>query len=282
MVTTRPITPYDRKRIETALADAGYYGYYFNFPVIFSMSQTAESPFLIKDTGISPIFVSPDVLYCPAPRYAFLSSPSDLNGYKVMMSYSKLDNVTSPHYDADITLFDREYVYDLNTTLNVKNFRDNAQRFIGDNPAVTVECLQSSNQLEAIEMLKQWYSKHSGALQDFGQTVYTLEHFSELGLTGFVFYLRDEVKGVSLFRNDILRAIHITSKDMGQPFLQDYMRYYTYEKLSRAGVRTVYDGSDCDQPGLATYKLKLRPTLIIPIYTVTPKRRESPSTEVAP
>jgi hypothetical protein len=196
-------------------------------------------------------------------------------GYKVMLSLSKSGNISH-------NLYDREYVYDIQTTLDVKNFRDNAKRFVRDTFPIKVEPLQKSNQLPSIEMLKQWYQKHYTALQDFGQTIYTLEHFSDLGLEGDVFYINDAVKGISLYQTNMTKAIHITSKDMGQPFLQDYMRYYTYEKLSRAGVRTVYDGSDGDQPGLAIYKLKLRPTLIIPIYTVTPKRRESPSTEVAP
>lgn len=232
------------------------------------MSETAESPFQYCD-HLQSLFVydnkDKNALYYPIPNpQRFLASSKILDGCKVMLSLSKSGNVA-------YTLYDREYVYDIQTTLDVKNFRDNAKRFVRDTFPIKIEPLQKSNQLPSIEMLKQWYQKHYAALQDFGQTIYTLEHFSDLGLEGDVFYINDAVKGISLYQTNMTKAIHITSKDMGQPFLQDYMRFYTYEKLLDKGVTTVYDGSDCDDQGLAVYKLKLRPKLIIPIYSLAPK-----------
>lgn len=167
-------------------------------------------------------------------------------------------------------VFDVNYIYDLHTTLAIKNFRHNVKRFKRDNPDVAY--VQAGDK-EAYEIVKEWYNSRIetslGDFADFGYTVWLSLNFKVFDDIRARVVLIDGIPKAFTLWGELNEntAIHVICKDLGIPFLQDYTRYMTYQEMVEEGFRWVNDGSDVGLHGLRIYKLKLRPRYIIPIYS---------------
>ena len=119
--------------------------------------------------------------------------------------------------------------------------------------------------------MKRWYEiSEREQFTDFGYTEWLTHNFHEFvpDLKPRVVTVEDVPVAFSLWGT--IRpglGIHLICKDIGWPYLQDYIRYRTYLEMKEAGIKLVNDGSDCGEAGIRAYKSKLRPRFIIPIYS---------------
>jgi len=166
-------------------------------------------------------------------------------------------------------LYDVNFVYDLETTLKIKNFRKNVNKFIRDHPHI--EYTRTSDEYQGVyKVVKRWYEKsHREEFTDFGYTMWLVSNFATFeGLRGRIILDEGEPIAFSLWGelNEGL-GIHLICKDVGYPYLQDYTRYMTYSEMLEKGFRLVNDGSDAGEHGINVFKHKLRPKFILPAYS---------------
>jgi len=177
-------------------------------------------------------------------------------------------------------LYDVNYIYDLEYTLGIRNFRKNVKKFEKAHP--DIRWLTPDGDEEGVhthrgyighhgwEVVKQWYKISSRKqFTDFGYTEWLTLNLDEfLDLKPRLLCIDEKPVGFSLW--DKLTedtGIHLICKDVGWPYLQDYIRYRTYLEMKEAGLKYCNDGSDAGEAGIRAYKSKLRPRFIIPIYS---------------
>jgi len=243
----------DRDKVERRLKELQQDSFYHYFPLLLAISERSKR---MEVDSEGNVWVGDGELY-------FEGTPSAMSkARRVWVSQNK------PPMGWRFEVYDVNYVYELKTTLQVKNFRDNVKRFERDNPKVRVAPFERG---EALNLLEEWYSAGKRReYSDFGYTLYLVEHFEDFGdLEGFLVYLDcDTVGGLSVWgRLGPDTAIHLVCKTRSDPFLHDFTRYKTYEVMADKGFKYVNDGSDVGIPGIRIYKTKLRPWLIYPVWS---------------
>jgi hypothetical protein len=188
----------------------------------------------------------------------------------------------------DVELFDINYVYHLETTLQVKNFRDNVRRFEERVPHETIwskgfhSGIESGNYIgddladstfagdTALSIVKEWYRMNKEDVTDFGYTLWLSQHFWWFpDMRCIILKVNSKAVGCSIWGVlDRDTAIHLICKTTtGDLYSNDFLRYETYKQMKQLGYVYCNDGSDCGSDGIAAYKRKLRPKFIIPIYS---------------
>lgn len=170
-------------------------------------------------------------------------------------------------------LFDRNYIHDLSYTINLENFRRNVSRFVRDNKYIQFVDLKPEI---AIQFLFSWYEKrfdkdkeekrvyHNPLIEFY--LIKNKERYPGMRLKGL--YTNEELIGITLWgKLSSDTAIHIICRDNGVVYAHDYLRARTYMEMLDEGYVYVNDGSDLGLEGLRKYKSKLRPHLIIPVYS---------------
>lgn len=236
--------------------------FYHCFPLIYALDKTVDrvrweydrtslrSGCALPDIRTITIYVGDELLY---PSF-------EVSGRKVWISLYR-----NPFYENE--LYDVNFIYDLEKGFP-KSFRENAKRFERDHKPEW----EVAKPKEAFEVVESWYAKRladriENEFHDFGYTLYLAKNFEKLNLEGRVVKVKGEPKAFSLWGklND-RTAIHLIAKDLGIPYLQDYLRYKTYEEMKSKRFRYVNDGGTPTE-GIRIYKLKLRPYLIYPIWS---------------
>lgn len=206
------------------------------------------------------IFLNDKTLLFYPPKHAI---PDNIKEIKVSTIAPR------KHNQWEAKLYDRNYIYDLGYTLKIESFVKNAKRFNKEN----IPDFLPITAKEAWIITEHWYQYKLKKYSEFHMVeteLYLIENFPKFGLNLWgVFVPNIGWIGVSLwgeFKDDI--AIHIVSKDIGAlPYAQDFLRYKTYHDMKSRGFNYVIDGSDLGFGGLRKYKTKLRPYLIIPVWS---------------
>lgn len=256
----------DRELVENRLREVNQDSFYHYFPLILAISETNDEPLYVDSKGNLWVGKEAKELYFEGSEDALERA------YRVWISQN-----LPPRNWGYASLYDVNYVYDLKTTLNLENFRDNVKRFEKSNSNVCVKSFENSFVRDALKVLEEWYSKRKErkTFSDFGYTTYLVSRFSDFydELRGIIAYRRDVPVGISLWSDSRpvigigLVSNHLVCKTRDLPFLHDFLRYETYCRMRDEGVDCVNDGSDLGLEGLRTYKLKLRPRLIFPIWS---------------
>jgi len=234
--------------------------FYHYFPLLYAISKSvAEIKIATDEMGnIIGVYVGEDMYY--------LWDVPDRNAKRIWIATQP--SVAERGFRTEI--YDVNYIYDLDVTLNVKNFRDNVKRFLREHEPVYEECSVG----DAFKVVVEWYERGKRKeYSDFGYTLWLAENFDVFDdLRARCVYLDGEPRAFTLWGIidwGPLRplGVHLICKDLGIPFLQDYTRYATYREMRGLGIKYVNDGGDAGVEGIRTYKLKLRPYLVIPIYS---------------
>jgi hypothetical protein len=179
--------------------------------------------------------------------------------------------------------YDNNYIYDLDQTMKIKNFRMNVKKFEQDVKEKGQEWVWKRNmsQKDILELLKQWYSQYGKDVTDYGYTSKLVEEwngfksdkFDELGLQARALYIDDKIVSLSMWGKlcDGM-AVYIVCKSLKAPYISyfvgDFVRWNTYIEMISYGYRYVNDGGDLGLEGLKKYKMKFRPVDVIDIYSL--------------
>lgn len=165
-------------------------------------------------------------------------------------------------------LYDVNFVYDLEKTLKIRNFRKNVKKFIRDNKNLSYS--EPVSPEICWEVVKAWYEKSNRkTFTDFGYTKWLTENYHLFeNLHPRIVCSGEKPLAFSLWGELTEElAIHLVCKDVGYPYLQDYVRQRTYDEMLEKGFKTVNDGGDCGIYGIRRYKEKLRPKFIFPVWS---------------
>lgn len=244
----------DETIVSTFCSEAGFDSFYHYFPLMFAISESGANLEIDPDFNIwadkDELYVGGDALFeDELVRKLWVSQTKAPMGWRT-------------------ELYDVNFVYDLDVTLKIKNFRKNVNKFIRANSElIYVKPLQFATPLHVVE---DWYRKsHREKVTDFGYTMWLTENYDKfeslhprivcIGAKAVAFSLWGELsEGL---------GIHLICKDLGYAYLQDYTRFMTYSEMLEKGFKLVNDGGDCNEYGIRVYKLKLRPKFIIPIWS---------------
>ena len=166
-------------------------------------------------------------------------------------------------------LYDVNFIYDIETTLSIKNFRKNVKRFEKANPSAAYHYARIEYE-EGLQSVIRWYEKSKRKeFADFGYTNWLVENYHLFkNLRARVVTLGDVELAFSLWGAlEDRMGVHLICKDVGLPYLQDWTRYRTYDEMRNCGFKMVNDGGDCNVHGIRRYKEKLRPRFIIPLFS---------------
>lgn len=262
-MTQRKLSLEDRKDFEKTALYNQWDSFYHYFPLVCAMSETSKKKWWWDDTFGD--------LWCGQDE-CFIAS----DAVEVYFEKKCIDRVWVMPYRCHRTiarseLYDINYIYDLEQTIQIKNFRKNVQRFEKEHNHMWVDV---GDEGDARAVIEKWYGNSKRKeFTDFGYTLWFAEHLRHSKRTfpdlrsRFVF-VNDEPVAWSLWGTlNSETGIHVICKDIGWPYLQDYTRMMTYKDMIEAGLKTVNDGSDCGEHGIRMYKLKLRPKFIIPLWT---------------
>jgi len=252
----------DREVIDAYFRQQRWDTFYHYFPLMYAISETG--PVITFEPDAGRLWVVPDEeLYCPSWGAGYFQYPTIAE--KVWVGPHPC-----PMRLGRSELYDVNYIYDLERTLRIKNFRKNVRRFEREHRSVSYEVLSPDDSPIARYIVERWYeiSKRS-EFTDFGYTMWLSDRFGEFhDLRARVVYADGEPVAFSLW--GVLRpglGVHLVCKDVGWPYLQDYARYMTYREMLGEGLVMANDGSDCNEHGIRMYKLKLRPRFIVPIWS---------------
>ena len=260
----------DREAVEAYFRRNRWETFYHYFPLLYAISESTQP--LMIDAFLGKIFdiTINEKEYYFEPSMWRPTKPYIEEGLeKVWIATRKCP--IEPAKDWKDELYDVNYIYDLDYTLGIRNFRKNVKKFEKAHPDnyYGVEPLRD-REGKAWEIVKKWYQiSQRSEFTDFGYTEWltkNLEVFEDLNPR--VILVGDEAVAFSLWgtiRSGL--GIHLICKDIGWPYLQDYTRYCTYLEMKEAGIELVNDGSDCGEAGIRAYKSKLRPKFIVPVYS---------------
>lgn len=248
----------DREAMEAYFRRNRWDTFYHYFPLIYAMSEVNEEPFEY-DPEFNQLWTGKDELLYPASIYR----------KRVWIGPNKCD-ARAGGYGWKNELYDVNYIYDLEQTLQIKNFRDNVKKFHQKHVSGGEWHKLDGPDPRALEVVSRWYSTSQREnFTDFGYTMWLLENFHLFpDLRARLLCLDEKAIGFSLWGQLTEgTGIHIISKEVGMPYAQDVLRAFTYQEMKEAGLKYCNDGSDAGEHGIMVYKHKLRPRYIIPIYS---------------
>jgi len=259
----RRIRLIDRKTFENFFRFVKWNSFYHYFPLIYVLDKTVERIYWEKDRLITRGTLgylnieSPTLtVYVGNDGRELLFPSFELSTEKVWIALEK-----NPLMKNDI--YDVNFVYDLGKEFP-KSFRENAVRFHRDSQPIWRE----ASPKEALEVVENWYAgRREGEYGDFGYTIYLAKNFHRFELNANVVEMKGEPKAVSIWgKLDEESAVHLVAKDLGCPYLHDYLRRKTYADMIEKGFKFANDGG-APTEGIRIYKTKLRPFLIFPLYS---------------
>lgn len=253
----KPLTLKLQKYIEPLLKREPLPSFYHYYPLIYALSETVESRFTLNLDNISEgIYVNDKELYL------------QLKNEPIPESIKKVWISTSPKVGFEAELYDVNFIYDLDVTLQVKNFRDNVEKFKKEHQNVFYA--EPSDPELGWSVVKEWYLKSGrGEFTDFGYTRWLTLNYAEFEDLHPRVVLVDERPVAFSLWGELGEGlgIHLVCKDIGWPYLQDYTRHMTYSEMKALGFNMCNDGGDAGEDGIRIYKLKMRPKFIAPIYS---------------
>ena len=235
--------------------------FYTNFPLLLAISESTQ-PLKIEMTGSRVgmrIWVDDDELFFPPIMDAGM--PKKVK--KVWVSQRRAP------WGWKNELYDVNFIYDIKTTLSIKNFRKNLKRFEKAHPNAEYNTTRHEYE-EGLQSVIKWYEKSKRKeFTDFGYTQWLVENYHLFkNLYPRVVTCDGKELAFSLWGElEEGLAVHLICKDVGLPYLQDWTRYKTYDEMRNCGFKMVNDGGDCNIHGIRRYKEKLRPRFIIPLYS---------------
>lgn len=177
---------------------------------------------------------------------------------------TKLGVLVAPYLiDWRSSLYDTNYIYKLEETIAIKNFRANIKKF----DKVNSFELHKATQGDAYKILLDWYKKKK--TDDYGYVKWFVENLDLYkDIHADIGYINANPVAFSVWGELWTdTSVHIISKDRGIPYLQDKMRMEIYNDMIDRGFVYCNDGGDAGVHTLRMYKLKLRPRYIIPIWS---------------
>ena len=264
----------DREKIEPFLTKDNFYSH---FPMVMAMNDMNDRPFkynLTKDYGLGSLHRRKNSICIWTDEEELLFPPQDIDyplyhwANKIHIANKKTNREGYTNKE-----FGRDYIFDLQETIDIKNFKHNYTRFERDNPNVKWE---DAKMIDAFRYIGEWFhdrykrSKSNCEIPDIGHTVYLCSMYEKFPeLRAKVITIDGEIKAFSLWGPLAYnRAVHIILKcDTSLTYLSDYARYRTYLDMLVDKFETVNDGGDMGVHGLRMYKLKLRPKYVIPLYS---------------
>lgn len=260
MIVLHLITESEPK-LETFLIGSEKKTFYHYFPLIYAASVN-ESAY-IDDCG--RVWSAPDELYYDHPEI-----PNKVN-YIWVSTRSNIPGFTSKIYD-------NNYVYDVKTTLGIKNFRMNLKKFRKETEGLEVKWIDNPPIEDMINLLKEWYQDREGEQSDMGYTVQLIyqnrDTFKSYSLVYRGLYIGTKLMNISIYgKLDQDTAIFIVCKSLKLIdetiiyFIGDYVRSLVYNEILNSGMHLVNDGSDLGHEGLVKYKMKFRPIEVFNIYS---------------
>lgn len=232
--------------------------FYHNFPLMDSIVKSEEdlyvNTFGVKFKNTNNYFI------CPFPEEC---NPDSISVHPV-----PLDG-----YNNEV--LENNYIYKIEDTLAIKNFRMNVKKFKNHYTDNEIDW-RTPTINEMYKMLKSWYSTHFKEVYDFGYTSYMVKNFiryqnlsPNFNVKGL--YIDNEIVNLSIWtklKHDTAVYIVCKSENGYNQFIGDYVRYLVYNSMNEAGYTFINDGSDLGLEGLKKYKTKFRPIRIESIYEV--------------
>ncbi len=249
----------DRAKIDSYLSKIPQKTFYHYFPLILAISESSDKKMWLDDENSYINLIVGNVvkeLYLEPLKPNFMVNRIYVSPNKCpYQSFFKSE------------LYDSNFIYDLETTINIKNFKANVKKFEQRNHQIYITL---GNYQDDLEVIKEWYKKRPNTeFTDFGYTLWLIKNYQLFNdLHPNVVYLGKEPVCFSLWGElDDETAVHIISKDKGIPYLQDYIRMKVYKEMLEKGFKYVNDGGDAGSHELRRYKQKLRPKFILPIWS---------------
>ncbi len=259
----------DRVAVEAHFRQNRWETFYHYFPLMYAISESTEPIFIKEDYGEVYGIHTEDEQYYLMPQYSctylnYRKKLTDAGGVLVSPQKCPIKGWSNELYDVN-------YIYDLDYTLGIRNFRKNVKKFEKAHPDTFYgEEPFHADDVDPWEIVKKWYqvSKRK-EFTDFGYTEWLTHNFEQFeDLKARVGIADGQDVAFSLW--GIIRpglGIHLICKDIGWPYLQDYTRYRTYQEMKETGLNYCNDGSDAGENGIRVFKTKLRPKFITPIYS---------------
>jgi len=197
----------------------GWDSFYHYFPLMYAISESTQ-PLLI-DEHLN-IFAGAGELYIEGEA---LLDDDELQ--KVWVSLGKAPRGWSTE------MYDVNFIYDLETTLAIKNLRMNVKKFIRDNPNIEYSKAKSNSD-EGLYPVILWYEKTDRrTLTDFGYTMWLTKNYNKFqDLQPRVVKINGRIVSFSLWgRLSEKLGIHLICKCDPVTYLNDYTRYMTYEEM---------------------------------------------------
>jgi len=251
----------DRRSVEAYFRRNSLDTFYHYFPLLYAISESTETlVFGGSTSGRFRLLVQSADEYYYQPEVVL---PREFR--KIWITPYKLDG---EQWRSE--LYDVNYIYELDYTLGLRNFRKNIKKFKKNDGGGGQWYKLDKPDPRALEVVKRWYSiSQREDFTDFGYTMWLLDNFHLFpDLNARLLCIDEKPVGFSLWgKLTEDTGIHLICKDTGVPYVQDVLRGFTYQEMKEAGLKYCNDGSDCSVPGIRAYKSKLRPRFIIPIYS---------------
>jgi hypothetical protein len=130
---------------------------------------------------------------------------------------------------------------------------------------------------DALILLKDWYTKHTKEIYDFGYTLNLIRHSSKYKESNpdyriKALYIDNKIVNLCIWgklTEDTSVFLVCKSKNDINQYIGDYARYKAYNEMKLEGYTFINDGSDLGLDGLKKYKTKFRPVKIENIYELT-------------
>jgi len=162
------------------------------------------------------------------------------------------------------TLFDKNYIYKLENTIDIKNFKANIKKFDREQSF----SFKPATKEDATAVIDDWYGKHSQT-EDADYTIWFAMHFDTFpDIHANIGYINGKPSAFSVW-GELTEdtSAHIVSKTTGTTYLQDKMRMCVYNDMIEKEFVFCNDAGDNGIHELEMYKRKLRPEFIIPIWS---------------
>ena len=245
----------DEKIISEFCRQEALESFYHYFPLMYAISESTHQ---LKIDEQDNVWADDEELYIEG--VAILEEPEKVK--KIWVTLQKAP------WGWKSELYDVNFVYDLKTTLQIKNFRKNVKKFLRDNGRLSYG--EPFDSKECWEVVKTWYEKSNRkAFTDFGYTKWLIENYHRFNPIHPRVVSRDGKPLALSLWGELTEetAIHLICKDVRVPYLQDYIRHMTYSEMLEKGFETVNDGGNCGEQGIDVFKQKLRPKFILPVWS---------------
>ncbi len=202
------------------------------------------------------------------------------NGIVMWLDEKNARSLAGEVPEFDLTLRDREYIYDSRLVTGLKgagfdDVRKKINRFNREYDAVIMP-FEPYDAAEAVEFASKWEAAYhardiEAPLVDHTYTMRALREYGTYGapdMHGWLARIGGRIVAVSLAgeMREGLACFFVLKTDLDIRGLATYMRWVTIARLAEMGYNRVNDASDLNLAGLRRHKSKFRPVEMLPIY----------------